>query len=180
MKYNKLEVNLSALRANVKTALKIIGKNNFFYPFVKSNAYGLGIKKVTQILIEEGLHGIGLLTTQEAQSLPSNIKTILIFSPIEKAEEFLENPHWIPVISSFDDLNIFSQTILKHGSTHCIHIKFDVGMSRLGFEEEDLDEIISFLNHNKHLKLEGVCAHLSRGEDIGVLNSETAKQVASV
>ncbi len=178
MAYNKLEVNLDALRANVKTALKIIGKNNFFYPFVKSNAYGLGIHKVTQVLMEEGLYEVGLLTTQEAQTLDSKKIKTLIFGPIDKTEEFLKNPNWIPVISSFDDLNNFSQTILKHQASHLIHIKFDVGMSRLGFEETDCDKIISFLSQNKHLNLEGICAHLSRGEDIGVLNSETQKQVA--
>ena len=177
MKYNKLEVNLNALRANVKTALKIVGKNNFFYPFVKSNAYGLGAHEVTRILIEEGLHEVGLLTPAEAQFLNSKKIQILIFGPIETAEEFLTNPHWIPVISSFDDLNIFSQTIMKNHSSHNIHIKFDVGMSRLGFETKDVNELISFFKNNTHLKLKGVCAHLSRGEDIGIPNSDTRKQV---
>lgn len=177
MKYNKLEVNLSALRANIKAALKIIGKNNFFYPFVKSNAYGLGVHEITHILIKEGLHEIGLLTTQEAQSINLKKIQILIFGPMEKAEEFLKNPHWIPVISSFDDLNIFSQTMIKNHSSHNIHIKFDIGMSRLGFEEKDTNEIISFCKNNTHLKLQGVCAHLSRGEDIGIPNSDTRKQV---
>jgi len=177
MTYNKLEVNLSALRANIKTALKIIGKNNFFYPFVKSDAYGLGVHEITRILIEEGLHDIGLLTTQEAQSINSKKIQILIFGPMEKSEEFLKNPHWIPVISSFDDLNIFSQTMMKNHSSHKIHIKFDIGMSRLGFEEKDTNKIISLLKKNIHLKLQGVCAHLSRGEDIGIPNSDTRKQL---
>ena len=178
MKYNKLEVNLGALKANVKTALKIIGKNNFFYPFVKSNAYGLGAQKITQALMEEGLCEVGVLTAQEAQMLNSKKIKILIFGPMEDAEEFLQCPHWIPVLSSFEDLKNFSQIILKHQAHHCIHIKFDVGMSRLGFEETDCDAIISFLNQNKHLRLEGICAHLSRGEDIGVVNSSAQKQTA--
>lgn len=177
MSYNKLEVNLGALRANIKTALKIIGKNNFFYPFVKSNAYGLGSKEIVKVLVEEGLYEVGLLTTQEAQKLSSKKLKFLIFGPIEKSEEFLKNPNWIPVISSFEDLDTFSQTMLKNQSAHSIHIKFDVGMSRLGFEQKDIDEIIFFLNRNRHLQLEGVCAHLSRGEDIGDANSETRKQV---
>ncbi|MDE0151650.1 MAG: alanine racemase [Bdellovibrionales bacterium] len=177
MKYNKLEVNLKALRTNIKTALKIIGKNNFFYPFVKSNAYGVGIHEVTRILTEEGLHEVGLLTSEEARSLNSKKVQILIFGPIEKSEEFLSNPHWTPIISSFDDLNIFSQTIMNNKSSHNIHIKFDVGMSRLGFDSKDTDELISFFKTNTHLKLQGVCAHLSRGEDIGIPNSSAGKQI---
>lgn len=177
MKYNKLEVDLKALRANIKTALKIIGKNNFFYPFVKSNAYGVGIHEVTRILIEEGLHEVGLLTSEEARSLNLKKVQILIFGPIERAEEFLNNPYWIPVISSFNDLNIFSQTMMKNQNSHNIHIKFDVGMSRLGFDPKDTDELISFFKNNTHLKLQGMCAHLSRGEDIGIPNSSAKKQI---
>ncbi len=176
MKYNKLEVHLGSFKTNVKTALKIIEKDNL-HPFVKSDAYGLGVQQITQALMEEGLFTAGVLNTQEAQKISSKMK-ILIFGPLENAEEFLSRPRWTPVLSSFDDLKTFSQAVLKHQNPRCIHIKLDLGMSRLGFEERECGDIISFLNQNKHLRLEGICAQLSRGEGIGVLNSSAQKQTA--
>ena len=125
--YNKLEVHLGALRANIKTALKLLGKNNFFYPFVKVQRLRLGPCKIASILEEEGLHEIGVLTVQEAQALSSSNIKILIFGPAENTEAFLKHPHWIPVISSFDDLKTFSQTMAKHLKVRPVHIKFDVG-----------------------------------------------------
>ena len=177
MSGGRLEIHLGALRANIRTALKIIGKNNFFYPFVKSEAYGLGLLEVTRILQEEGCCGIGLLNTQEAQKISSNKIKILIFGPIENAKEFVQNPHWIPVLSSFEDLNHFSQTMEKKHKPRLVHIKFDVGLSRLGFEEKNLNEIISFFKNNKVLQLEGVCTHLSRGESAGISNSTARNQI---
>jgi alanine racemase len=46
-----------------------------------------------------------------------------------------------------------------------IHIKLDTGMHRLGFEENELDELIQVLKNNQELRVVSVFSHLSGSEE---------------
>jgi alanine racemase len=46
-----------------------------------------------------------------------------------------------------------------------IHIKLDTGMHRLGFEEEDLDDLLYMLEHHPRCRVISVFSHLSGSEE---------------
>jgi alanine racemase len=47
-----------------------------------------------------------------------------------------------------------------------IHIKLDTGMHRLGFEEQDISELVIKIKNNKKLKVESIFSHLSSSDDL--------------
>ena len=57
-----------------------------------------------------------------------------------------------------------------------IHIEFDTGMKRLGFEEEELNELIIKILNNKLLKVKSIFSHLAASED-SVHDEFTIKQI---
>ena len=175
---NQLEVNLPALKHNVRLLKKIVGPKLSFYPVVKSNAYGLGVSAVTTALLEEGLRELAVLNTKEAQSITSKNVKLLLMEPFteEDLPLILENPHWQMVIGSFENLIRLSfNNIRKYikKKTLSIHIKIEMGLSRFGFHPSDIPKILTLLQEQKHLKLEGVCGHLPGGHSI----QETKKQI---
>lgn len=173
----KLEVDIGAFRRNVKTVQSILGKENFFYPVIKSNAYGLGIQQITKALQFEKIFEVAVLNVEEAHSLRSfkNLK-LLILGPItfEDAKQISKYPNWIPVIGSHHDLKLFSEVVFR---PHPVHIKIDVGMSRLGFSPEKALAFISFFKKENNLKLEGLCSHFPGGGEMEAEGDETIKQI---
>ena len=180
----KLEVDLSALRRNVRFAMKACGKKSFIYPVVKSNAYGLGVQRVVSLLIKEGMNTFCVLNIEEAQFLSSRFKNInsLILGPLLKAElkEVSQNKNWIPVIGSMKELHDFVKICKK---THPFHIKINTGMSRFGFDKEEGPELLSFLKRHPMSKLKGLCGHLpgylGSGADLNQPQSPTQKEISS-
>ena len=174
---NQIVVHLQSLKRNIQTVKKIVGSSNFFYPFIKSDAYGLGVRGVLPVFLEEGLSEFGLLNIQEVESISHSNITFLLFGVMDDVSSILSRPHVIPVIHTWKDLKLFSQEVLKNKTQHRIHIKINVGMARLGFEVSEVESIISYLKEQTHLKLEGVCGHLPCGEDIGLPQGESQTQI---
>ena len=175
---NQLEVNLPALKHNTRLLKKIVGPELSFYPVVKSNAYGLGVSAVTKALVEEGLCELAVLNTKEAQSIPSKNVKLLLMEPFteEDLPLILENPHWQTVIGSFENLKQLSlNNISKYKKKNplSIHIKIEMGLSRFGFHPQDIPKVLTLLQEQKHLKLEGVYGHLPGGSRI----QDTQKQI---
>jgi alanine racemase len=64
-------------------------------------------------------------------------------------------------------LNAFLQLAEKRKLKHFpIHIKLDTGMHRLGFEEENLDELIAILKDNKFVSVKSILSHMATSDDL--------------
>ena len=72
-----------------------------------------------------------------------------------------------PEIYSLKGLNAFlkiaEQKKLKHFP---IHIKLDTGMHRLGFEEENIEELILVLKGNNVVTVKSILSHLATSDDL--------------
>ena len=175
MSLSKLVINLDALRKNIQTVKGLIGQDSFLYPFIKSNAYGLGVHHVFPIFLKEGFLEFGVLNTKEIQSISNPQAKFLLFGAMEDPSLIVKNQNWIPVIHCFDDLKNFSDKVLKNKTKHSIHIKINTGMARLGFEVSEVDSVISYLKEQTHLQLEGVCGHLPCGENLKGVSQDQIK-----
>jgi alanine racemase len=74
-----------------------------------------------------------------------------------------------PEIYSFRVLKAYQEFIasLPAGTPiPAAHIKFDTGMHRLGFEEENLTELISILQGNETVQIKSVLSHMATSDDL--------------
>jgi alanine racemase len=70
-----------------------------------------------------------------------------------------------PEIYSLKGLNSFLQLAKqKKLSDFPIHIKLDTGMHRLGFEEENIADLISVLKDNKYVKVKSILSHMATSD----------------
>ena len=179
---NTLEVDLASFRKNVRLAQSVIGKKNFFCPIVKSSAYGLGVLKIVKVLLEEKVSALGVLTLKEALELSDlnhpHLK-IFILGPLTSSEisKIAQNPRLILVVHHWNDLRLLAGGVKSQAPE--VHIKMNIGMSRFGFNEEDIPRLISFFKKNKNIKLTGICSHLPGGMGLMESDDPTQNQIQS-
>lgn len=157
------EINLSNIRDNIRSLKKIHAGRDFFCPMIKDNAYGHGDVEVAEVLLNEGVNTIGVVTVEEALRLRQKFKkpSILIFGYFndEAIKESFAND-LTPVIGSESSLEL-----LPRDKKIKIHLKFDTGMARLGFPVEEAKKVLEFINANKNIEVEGICTHFANGDD---------------
>lgn len=174
-----LEINTSTLIKNINTLLDLSGKGSFFCPMIKTNSYGHGALDVAKILKSKGFKKIGVVSVEEALELKSLSEEmeIYIFGPFDEKNVDLISAHgFIPVVGQWEDLKKLS--ILKKEIP--LHIKFNLGMNRLGFKESETSDLIVYIQNHPHLKIKGLCSHLNEGEKAGSGEDQgTIKQISS-
>ena len=190
-----LEINKENLRKNLE---KIHSINKNIICVIKDNAYGLGIKNILPILLENNCNYFAVAYIDEA----IKIREILKNFEKEKKLKFLENrkikimalnyikPKKLEyaiendvelTIFNFSQLSdylkileeSFENTVLK------IHIKVNSGMNRLGFNGSEILELIEKIkkyeinSKNNKLEIISIFSHISDAEN----QIETEKQV---
>ena len=195
-----LEINRENLEKNLK---KVRSINKNLICVVKDNAYGLGIENIFPILLENGCNYFAVAYIDEALKIREilenlkkenlekdkklkiiknkkiNIMSLNYIEP-ENLKYAIENdiePTVFNLSQLSDYLKIldkfFENTILK------IHIKVNSGMNRLGFNENEILDLIEKIKKykmnlkNNKLEIISIFSHISDAEN----QAETEKQV---
>jgi alanine racemase len=183
------EIDLNCLAQNFHALRESISPQSFFCPMVKANAYGHGDIEVSQTLRSEGATHLGVGLIEEGVRLRHSGDTggLLLFGIFDKASTSTVIEHKLtPVISQQHELeNLVSElydrqslTKFTHSSAPFkIHLKFNTGMNRLGFDVDQAPQLRVWLDKHPQLSLEGVCTHLLRGDDAGDQAGESHSQL---
>ena len=171
-----LEINLDLLKKNAQT-LKNIKPQSFFCPMLKANAYGHGAVFIAKALWDIGVKQVGVLSVDEAWPIRKALSKmdILIFSPLIHKDDlsWIVQENLTVVCSHWMDIQNLAQLQKKAR----IHLKFDTGFSRLGFNLNSVSQILDFLKQNPQLELEGFGTQLVSGEELGDKNSFSFSQL---
>ena len=186
-----LEINKSNLGKNLKI-VRSINKN--LICVIKDNAYGLGIKNILPILLENKCDYFAVAYIEEAvkiQKLLENLKLknqngkikvmALNYVKPENVGDAIRNNIELTVFNFsqlLDYLKILDEFF--ENMTLKIHIKVNSGMNRLGFDKNEILELVKIvkkynLNNKSKNRLEiiSIFSHISDAEN----QAETEKQV---
>lgn len=152
--------NLNFYRSKLKPRVKTMA-------MVKAFSYGSGSFEVANMLQFHGVDYLavayadeGIELRQAGISLP-----ILVLSPEVDSFSAMIEHRLEPEIYSFRMLDLFTQAAISRngfdGQPIRIHIEFDTGMHRLGFEENDIPKLIAQLQTSPQLETFGVFSHLA-------------------
>lgn len=165
-----IEVDSNAVKHNLKEFKKLFGKNVLLMPVIKGNAYGHGLLQMAKICDKAPeVSRICVVNDEEADILIQNNikKPIMIIGFFEFDKEKLlrlaKKNVIFPIFSLKQAklLNIIGEGLKKNIK---IHIKFDVGTSRLGFIfPRQIKEILE-ISQLKYLSIEGIYSHLASSE----------------
>ncbi len=170
-----LRIDTQALKHNLQLLKKWNG-SDFFCPMVKANAYGHGEATVARIAEQTGLSALGVALVEEGVRLrDAGLKApILTFAPLNADSAEAVNRHCLtPVLGRFEDLHALDKLKQPVGA----HLKFNTGMQRLGFDAVDLVRLKDELRARPWLKIEGVCTHLTHGEEASENGGRTQAQL---
>ncbi|MEO0280213.1 MAG: alanine racemase [candidate division WOR-3 bacterium] len=160
------EVNLKNLKYNYKQIIK--NTNLVFFPVIKTDAYGVGLKEVSKALQEEGAKFFCVGDIEEAIKLKdSGIEgEVIILNPI-MINDFLEAvkrdfvlPIWDKVL--IKELKKITNKLQKKAK---IQVEIDTGMGRCGVPIEKAYPLIDELLNTDFIERFGIFTHFSRAEN---------------
>lgn len=163
-----LQINLAALEHNYHYLRKQIKNSTSFLAVVKAFGYGSDADKIALKMQSLGVDYFAVAYCKEGIALrKAGIrKPILVLHPLAlHFDELIENC-LEPSIYSAQVLRQFLETCKKHGQTeYPIHLKFNTGLNRLGFWENDVDFINEQLQNHNEVKVASIFSHLAASED---------------
>ena len=163
-----LEINLNAISHNLNFYKSKLKPTTKMMVMVKAFGYGSGGFEIAKLLEHHKVDYLGVAFADEGISLKSAgiHLPIMVLNPETTSFAAIIQHQLEPEIYSLKGLNAFlkiaEQKKLKHFP---IHIKLDTGMHRLGFEEENIAELISILRGNQLVAVKSILSHLATSDD---------------
>ncbi len=164
-----LEINLNAISHNLNFYKSKLKPTTKMMVMVKAFGYGSGGFEIAKLLEHHKVDYLGVAFADEGISLKnSEIKLpIMVLNPETSSFSAIIQHHLEPEIYSLKGLNAFLKIAEKRKLKHFpIHIKLDTGMHRLGFEEENIDELIETLRGNKFVIVKSILSHMATSDDL--------------
>lgn len=177
----KLEINLTALKYNYNYLKNKTKPGVKTLAVVKAFAYGLEPVTIAKTLENEGVNYFGVAYTDEGIKLrQSGINTpILVLHAQVENYNLLVKHNLEPNIYSFYTLKKFIAFAKENNlKEYPIHLKFNSGLNRLGFNIDEVDEIIKLVKDHKNIKVVSVFTHIAASEDLNE-KEFTEKQIST-
>lgn len=164
-----LEINLNALIHNLNYYRSRLNSSTKIMAMVKAFSYGAGSFEIANILQFHRVSYLAVAYADEGIELRKagiNLP-IIVLNPEEQSFDTMIKYFLEPEIYSFRLLSLFSKALKNHNnpSAFPIHLKLDTGMHRLGFEKDDINELIVRINNNKHIIIKSIFSHLSSSDE---------------
>ena len=162
------DINVDAVRENLKTMQQCVGENMKLLAVIKANAYGHGAVPLAREIDDlADYYGVAILS--EALELRRNgiKKPILILGYTHESEfQTLIEQDITPTIFTWESAKTLSKIAVKLNRTAKIHIKIDTGMSRIGFPcKEETVAIIKDISQLPNLLIEGIFTHYAKADE---------------
>ncbi|UCD60625.1 MAG: alanine racemase [Flavobacteriaceae bacterium] len=164
-----LELDLVALEHNYNYLKSKLHPSTRLLAVVKAFAYGSDSVIIAKKLEELDVDYLAVAYAREGMVLrESGIKTpILVLHP--------QPANYLMVIKYCMEPSLYSPRVLteflnvaktEKQKGYPVHLKFNTGLNRLGFCENDIDYIAEALENSKELKIKSLFSHLAASEDM--------------
>ncbi|MBR1395240.1 MAG: bifunctional UDP-N-acetylmuramoyl-tripeptide:D-alanyl-D-alanine ligase/alanine racemase [Prevotella sp.] len=173
-----LEVNLSAVVDNLNYYRSLMKPDTKMVCMVKADAYGAGAVEVAKTLQDHRVDYLAVAVADEGVTLrrAGITANIMIMNPELTAFKTMFDYDLEPEVYSFRLLDALVRAARKEGIAGWpVHIKLDTGMHRLGFNPDEIDELIDRLRHQQAVIPRSVFSHFV-GSDSDTFDDFSARQ----
>ena len=164
-----LEINLASLKHNFEFLKSKLNDKTLFLAVVKAFAYGNDAVVVAECLQKMGVDYFAVAYIKEGVALrQAGIKTpILVLHPQENNLHLAIEHCLEPSLYTLKILQTFERIAQQgHQKNYPVHIKFNTGLNRLGFEPSEVNLVVEQLSKTNALKVKSVFSHLAASEDL--------------
>lgn len=179
-----LEIDLRKLADNLHYYKNLLPEKVKMMAMVKALGYGTGGGELAQALQNSGVNYLAVAYADEGIALRQmGIRLpIMVMSPELASIESIFRYNLEPEIYSFRIFEAFQRHLQTNSINERlkVHIKFNTGMNRLGFEVHDAEKLIQMLTQlNEEIEVVSVFSHLSAADDLEA-NEYTLSQIKSI
>ncbi len=167
-----IELSKPALKSNLQFLRQRAGKEATISSVIKGNAYGHGIEPFLPLAEECGVRHFAVFSADEAvKAVRAKCRPethIMIMGDIvdEALEWAIENDISFYIFET-GRLKKATEAAERVGRKARVHLQLETGMHRTGFEPEEHEEVISFINSNgNHIQVDGICTHFAGAESV--------------
>lgn len=165
-----LEINLNAVVHNLNYYRSRLRPETKLMVMVKAFSYGSGSFEIANVLQFHHVECLAVAYADEGVELRKTGITlpIMVMNPEEQSFETMIDYKLEPEIYNFRILQLFSDVAkrkLPSGQSFPVHLKLDTGMKRLGFESDDVNELVVRMRNHKHLRIASVFSHLAASDE---------------
>lgn len=162
------EVDLDALRQNLRWIKHIVGKKVKIATVVKADAYGHGLRQIATLLMQSGTDVFGVANLIEAETIRAlgkgwNILMLGACLPEEIRKAVKDDI--IATVSTAAEADLFATEARRQGKIAKIHVKVDTGMGRLGVPWEKAVDLVKYTLNLNNIEFRGIYTHFSSAED---------------
>ena len=164
-----LEIDLGALAHNYEYLRSRLAANTMFMGVVKAFAYGSDSVAIALKLQQLGVEYLAVAYAKEGVALRKAGITlpILVLHPLPISFKKMIKHRLEPNIYSFKILRKFiAEAEKSEVKDFPVHIKFNTGLNRLGFLEEDVQQIADIAMGQNSIQVASVFSHLAASEDL--------------
>lgn len=164
-----LEINLNAISHNLNFFKSKLKPQTKLMIMVKAFGYGSGGFEIAKLLEYHKADYLGVAFADEGIALKSAGITlpIMVLNPENTSFSAIIEHNLEPEIYSIKGLRAFLKIAeQKNLEQFPVHIKLDTGMHRLGFQENDLDELIATLKNTPSIKVKSILSHMATSDDL--------------
>ncbi|MGM5469083.1 alanine racemase [Flavobacteriaceae bacterium LMO-SS05] len=162
-----LEIDLNALTHNFNYLKSKLKTQTQLLAVVKAFGYGSDASEISKHLQGLGVDYFAVAYVPEGVALRKAgiTKPIVVLHPQPINFKALIEYRLEPSLYNAKVLAAF-QSVAEKQTEYPIHIKFNTGLNRLGFEGNELDYLHKQLNFSKSLKVKSIFSHLAASEDL--------------
>lgn len=168
-----MEIDLSAMVHNLNYVRSRLNPGTMLMVMVKAFSYGSGTFEIANLLQFHRVNYLAVAYADEGLELRKSGITlpIMVMNPEEQSFDSMIAHGLEPEIYSFRILLLFETAARRYRQSNPqtepvrVHIKFDTGMRRLGFEEKEINELVVRLNNSRDLRVASVFSHLAASDE---------------
>ncbi|WP_282134958.1 alanine racemase [Seonamhaeicola maritimus] len=164
-----LEIDLKALEHNFEHLKSKLKNNTKLLAVVKAFGYGSDAVEIAKYLEKLGADYFAVAYANEGVELRKSGITapVLVLHPIPTNFKTIIDNCLEPNLYNAKVLNEFIEAATKENQTdYPVHIKFNTGLNRLGFWENDVDYVSSKIKATSAVKVTSIFSHLAASEDL--------------
>ena len=165
-----LEIDLGAMVHNLNLIRSLLKPKTKLMAMVKAFGYGSGSFEIANVLQFHHLDYLAVAYADEGIELrKAGISMpIMVISPEEQSFDAMIQYGLEPEIYSVRSLQLLENAVARKGELDVpmkIHLKLNTGMNRLGFSQEETNQLIVRTKNNKQLRIASIFSHLAASEN---------------
>ncbi|MHB9110233.1 MAG: alanine racemase [Armatimonadota bacterium] len=163
-----VEVDLSAIRENIRAVNACVGHDTGVLAVVKADAYGHGLAPVARAVLEGGATMLGVAIPEEVSALREagiTAPALILGCTLPHQADQIVAMGASAVVSYPEAAQALAVAACKQNTRVRVHVKVNTGMGRVGVRWHEAADFIRSVAQLPNLELEGVMTHFATADE---------------